>query len=54
MVLIHRLNVSLKPLFLAHKKNIIMYFQMGFQLDQSHRLTVTGLKMAKSPNIVSL
>ena len=29
------------------RKDIIMYSQMGFQLDQSHSLTVTGLKGGK-------
>ena len=29
------------------KKNIIIYSQMGFQLYQSHSLTVTGLKSGK-------
>ena len=33
--------------FSTCKKNIIMYSQMGFQLYQSHRLTVTGLKSGK-------
>ena len=39
------------------RKDIIMHSQMGFQLHQSHSLTVTdsqGLKVAKSPNIGSL
>ena len=40
------------------RKEIIMHSQMGFQLHQSHSLTVTGqsqgLKVAKSPNIGSL
>ena len=29
------------------EKDIIMHFQMGFQLNQSHSLTVTGLKGGK-------
>ena len=29
------------------KKNIIIFFQMGFQLYQSHSLTVTELKSGK-------
>ena len=29
------------------KKDIIMHSQMGFQLHQSHSLTVTGLKIGK-------
>ena len=29
------------------EKDIIMYSQMGFQLNQSHSLTVTGLKGGK-------
>ena len=29
------------------KKNIIIYSQMGFQLYQSHSLTVMGLKSGK-------
>ena len=29
------------------KKNIIMYSQMGFQIYQSHTLTVTGFKSDK-------
>ena len=36
------------------EKDIIMHSQMGFQLNQSHSLTVTGLKGGKSPNIGSL
>ena len=49
MVLIHRLNVYLKPLFFGTcKKNIIIYSQMGFQLYQLYSLTVTGLKNGKN------
>ena len=33
--------------FGTKKKNIKMYCQMGFQLYQSHSLTVTGLKSGK-------
>ena len=34
-------------IFCTCKKNIIVYFQIGFQLYQSHSLTVTGLKSCK-------
>ena len=48
MVLIHRLNVFLKPrFFYTCKKNILIYFQMRFQLYQSHCLTAAGLKIGK-------
>ena len=50
--LIHRLDVYLKPLFLAHVKRIyinilLIYSQMKFQLYQSHSLTAIGLKSGK-------
>ena len=35
-------------LFLTHKKNIIIYSQMIFQLYQSHHLTAIGLQSGKS------
>ena len=37
----------LKALIFGTCKDIIMYYQMGFQLHQSHSLTVTGLKGGK-------
>ena len=45
-VLIHRPNVYLKLVpWDMQKKNI--YFQMRFQLYQSHSMTAVGLKVAK-------
>ena len=41
--------------FLTCKKNIIIYFQMRFQLYQSHHLTAIGLQSGKkSINWVSV
>ena len=34
-------------IFGTYEKDIIMHSQMGFQLKQSHSLTVTGLKGGK-------
>ena len=34
-------------IFSTCEKDIIMHSQMGFQLNQSHSLTVTGLKGGK-------
>ena len=48
MSLTYTLNVYLKPWFLAHeKKNILIYYQMRFQLCQVHIMTVIGLKSGK-------
>ena len=33
----------------TYKKNILIYFQMRFQLYQSHSLTAIDLKVAKNP-----
>ena len=41
-------------IFGTYKNNILISSQIGFELYQSHSLTVTGLKVAKSPNIGSL
>ena len=48
MGLIHRLNVYLKPWFLAHvKKNILIYSQMRFQLYQLQIMIVIRLTSGK-------
>ena len=36
------------------RKDIIMHSQMGFQLHQSHSVTVTGLKGGKKVQILGL
>ena len=41
-------------IFGTYKNNILISSQIGFELYQSHSLTVTGLKSSKSPNIGSL
>ena len=42
-------------IFLTSKQNIIIYFQMRFQLYQSHRWTAVGLQSGKkSINWVSV
>ena len=43
----YMLNVYLMPWFLAHKKYILIYSQMRFQLYQVHIMTVIGLKSGK-------
>ena len=48
MGLTYMLNVYSKPWFLTHeKKNLLLYFQMRFQLYQGHIVTVIGLKSGK-------
>ena len=41
------LNVYLKPLFLAHENNILIYSQMRIQLYQAHIMTDIGRKSGK-------
>ena len=56
MVLIHRLNVYKRPKYWGiYKKNILIYSQMIFHLDERHSLKATVLENGKtSINWVSL
>ena len=56
MVLIHRLNVHKRPKFWStYKKNILIYPEMTFHLDERHSLKDTVLENGKkSINWVSV